>query len=1762
MSTLTVKVNCKATDNFSGYRLFCSYTEKFSLSGEVKNGDSEWLTRPGLAACSILPSANKQQWLGELDLPELAGIEPSIVVQVKAQDGSITHEQVFRLSRETTSIELTSSSGFYPNLLASSHSDRQAIRLRGRVVDFDGQLAIAGQQLLLMAAKEAASDDIVAATKTDAQGYFSLDFKSDVFSRAFIKVANYAPQSIALVNGKLPERVIISVAASAVTVQGGDKEGDCACHTPVPMLPDAEDIINAPEIYTSDLSGGCVVLNKPNRTVEEFDFFGVVRTTEPDIVGFSLPEPQYLLSDQIREFGQYRPHRPGSSIPKAGDAPKGDSQLHGDGASPAPKDPRSPQTAPTKGEPGRPPGRGATLRTDTNPAPGASATTSDGRPQQAGAIGLNKLIDPRILKNISKGRGYTEEIVAEAVKQTEEAMIDAAVAKSLSTVASRALLSASNPLDWDNEPTFYQAATVAHGHILHFKQIWKANGFSLGDLLYSLPLAPGQKRQVAVLDWERREIAARTESLEAEESLAANLTRDRDINEIVSASLKENVVGASLGLSASKGSSQGSSGPGSGDQSALSLVSGSAGGIGGAASVGFQHGSRQATATSLQKIRDRVGQAASAVRSQRSTVVQSVTQGETLRAQTEVIANYNHCHAITVEYFEVLRHFAVQHKLVDVQECLFVPLMMSPFDKQKALRWREPLQRALIDRRLSLAFDALERMEHNYDGADFPATTYAAEPIKQIDGMLRVSFRLVRPGDKDGDEIAPDMTAWAGVAALTGINVIEFFNTHLKNSSNPDKAFLDALGKQIVEELIERVEIYATGSSDKRLPLQLELASEFKNRTPLQIRVRSKGALPANLTRQSIDELEIKIRGLTADSSIEQILPPGTKITLELMQLRYRTENIQHSLVSVGRLSDNLIDKDGVSLPAPISQEELRNPRNEDRERVNTLLRHLHDNIEHYHKAIWLGMDSSRRFMLLDGITAPNASGRSIASVVENRLIGIVGNSLVLPVVPGLQLDPVYRVDPADPVSLLEVYQPLEETAPLLISVPTKGVYAESVMGSCNSCEKKDETRFWRWEESPLPDQPSPIGLLSTDSRQSAAPDLTAKDFAQPIINLQNAPSAPDPSGLAAMMQLIGKGDSFRDLTGLNQNQLNAAAGLDGAFRLAGASGEAAAKAVASIANLQKQKQLSRDGAQIIEAVEAAYSRGSITPEQRNEIIGGYFKGVTAADQTQPSVSMKDYRELMAVSAETGVSSAFNPTTGSFELKPTQPLANTNSTGAGSVSSLAEDTPLLEMNGSLDLSAWKWDVEPLRFDEWSMRKDFEPAADLCREYFFRESSTSIDFTQNPDPDYYVFVPKSAIRDDATCKVQIYFQGNPNKNGVSNPVIKYGLRRWAMENGFILVQVGMKQKPKKTATELTYTRLRHLLLKAWSATCQDLTPEMFGSVDSDESSPDSPILEAILNAADSFKISVLRLSASSYGIVSLGASLGNGGSAIPLSPKATTSSIYAADLRDVVDRVSLLDAYNDSESVQALNRVFKRSSEKIFNYNIFNGPIGEFQSMGIKASERESWYTCITAICCTRILTDFLRYKEISKDASSIKVPQDVLLQLLDAKDNICTVSGGPSGLLPGLPAGLECRFPERGHFHSGFFSTSQPNETKLSEYFKAHKNQVDRLGRGIAKPQTDRSTAWPETTSSTKCSDPVQIGMGAFILHPNPGSDTDFHYHLIGQSQNCAKVHPPDKEHKLIWIEGDSGNAGLFVNSVGLIAHGLFIAEIAHELFN
>lgn len=738
----------------------------------------------------------------------------------------------------------------------------------------------------------------------------------------------------------------------------------------------------------------------------------------------------------------------------------------------------------------------------------------------------------------------------------------------------RSHLTQNNQIDWDDEPTIYQAASIAHGHILHFKQEWVPDGYSIGDIVYSLPLAPGQKKQIAVLDWERRESAANSQSLDYEESLNNTLIRDRDISEVVSATLTENIRGNSKATTSGIGFGLGGAVMGvftGGTFGGLLGISGGKSSSGGSSSQSSQ---RETTANSLQNITDRTMQAASVVRSQRATVVQTVSQGERVQATAESVANYNHCHAITIQYFEVLRHFAVRNRLAGVQECLFVPLQMTPFDLDKCLRWRNSLEKHLFRPELRGAFEAVARIqnekesafENYYDSIGFPRKNYAEQAINSYAGELFMEFFFFNTKDNKIDEDIVSFFTFFGIS-LDGF----------RDRKITDEELAQHVGPRSIEYLLDAFTVETNTGINLRL--DLTLISTFRQNVQLRISLRQNANTRTDISREQIGAINIKLDlsklSSQAADNLKQFQNKYMKIRLNSGNLRYRTDNMAGTLFSGSIDNDIFAGGDGAYLPTPLNREELRNPRGEDVSAANNLIHHLNENLEYYHKCLFFDMTAERRFMLLDGVIAPGkAQGRSVASVVENRVIGIAGNSLILPIAAGYQLDPT--ID--ETFDLFAQYYN-DEPEPMRISIPTKGIYAEAVMGKCNSCEEKDESRFWRWEESPIPDSPNTQILpLNTDTRRADPGNLQAKDFPNPVVNIQNAPNLPDPSGLQKALDLIGNSQVFRDATGLNQSQLNALAAYQKTLDTAQSFGKEAAELAKAATKIQLVKDAQKSG--------------------------------------------------------------------------------------------------------------------------------------------------------------------------------------------------------------------------------------------------------------------------------------------------------------------------------------------------------------------------------------------------------------------------------------------------------------------------------------------------------------------------------------------------------------------------------------------------------
>ncbi|WP_303435586.1 clostripain-related cysteine peptidase [Tenacibaculum sp. 1_MG-2023] len=706
-------------------------------------------------------------------------------------------------------------------------------------------------------------------------------------------------------------------------------------------------------------------------------------------------------------------------------------------------------------------------------------------------------------------------------------------------------VSVENPIDWDDEPTIYQNTTIAHGHLLCFKQQWKAAGYSLGNLLNSLPLAPLQKKQIAVFDWNREETGSRSEIQANEEKLTAQLIRDRAIGEMMNSSLNQSSKGSSSYSGKSSSSSIGASISLPISPSVLVGVSGGhSSNKASAQSSASQNSSRNLSSSASNNLRDSVQQSATSLRSQRSTVIQTVGQGESFNVTTEVVANHNACHFLTMQYFEVLRHTIIEQNLVEVSECLFVPMQMSVFNIDKILRWKNNLKRHLFDRSLVRGFDALERIKDNYKNSELININgiYADETIEDYSGNLRISFEFERPyitaieeAEKEEEYIKRyrlKYKTWFGWISGGLISRIRKRFVPI-NEAEKDKIFEEEFAPDLAREFIDNLSLDAIDKNGNPFSLDADftMVSKYRKGLPLYITVNPR-SIP-NLRRSDIKRVILK-----SNSQVESM----SKIILRSCSINYETTHISNFLVNSLRMNNDIINKDAALFYTPLNSNEKVNPKNEDYRLANNLIEHFNEHLEYYHRMLWTFMDNGRLFNLLDGFIAPNSQGRSVSSVVENSLIGVVGNNLVLKVAPGYNLDPTFRI--SEGFDLLEHYQPLTPPDPFRISVPTRGVYGEAVMGECNSCEYIDESRFWRFNEGPSVDEPTAINPISTDSRRSDPGNLQAKNMETPVINIQNAPSAPDPTGLGAALNLMGKSDIFKDITGLDGTQKSALAQL------------------------------------------------------------------------------------------------------------------------------------------------------------------------------------------------------------------------------------------------------------------------------------------------------------------------------------------------------------------------------------------------------------------------------------------------------------------------------------------------------------------------------------------------------------------------------------------------------------------------------------------
>ncbi|KAH6850677.1 hypothetical protein B0I37DRAFT_428923 [Chaetomium sp. MPI-CAGE-AT-0009] len=383
-------------------------------------------------------------------------------------------------------------------------------------------------------------------------------------------------------------------------------------------------------------------------------------------------------------------------------------------------------------------------------------------------------------------------------------------------------------------------------------------------------------------------------------------------------------------------------------------------------------------------------------------------------------------------------------------------------------------------------------------------------------------------------------------------------------------------------------------------------------------------AAPASVVRRDIHTLKVTSVSETARSLNKSLV----RFILQRLRISYSTTRY-HGLLYNGSVRGDVLDETGATMWTPTTAAEKRNPREEDRFLCQRLMTHLNQNLEFYNRILWYSLDPQRRYLLLDGFhietfkrNGDSDSFRSLSSVVKNSLIAVVGNTMVFPVAPGYKVDQALIVassssssspedgggdeTPPPPESLLDHYKSELMPPPYRLSVPSRGVYSEAIMGQCDSCEKVQPDTSQDWTKFQT-DEPTAVAAVTPPVPTITNYQPTIKDFAPPLVAIQNTPALPDPAaGLRAATELLGKTGLFQDVTGLSANQKNALEALVASQANANAVAQGALGApIASMASmLASQAHNTSNASRIMDAIKSALDSKLITPELASKLAG------------------------------------------------------------------------------------------------------------------------------------------------------------------------------------------------------------------------------------------------------------------------------------------------------------------------------------------------------------------------------------------------------------------------------------------------------------------------------------------------------------------------------------------------------------------------------
>jgi hypothetical protein len=737
-----------------------------------------------------------------------------------------------------------------------------------------------------------------------------------------------------------------------------------------------------------------------------------------------------------------------------------------------------------------------------------------------------------------------------------------------------------------SDETVPMAATLGLGYVLKLSQRWTYQGLALGDLVYSLPLAPGEQQQVAV--FERTDTAAVFESETLSQSQAEQQSALADTSTFATfnSAFDEAASGGSSFVTHSDTSSWGanflvaSGGGGSSDSNG--------------SSNSWMQGQRDSAQNAAQTTHSAAENQASARRTANRTGMRQASSSESEQIITKTITNHNHLHALTMQYWNVQRLYDVRTEVEDLDFVCLVPMQIVRFmPPGQPLTVGDPAtltasRQAVLDRYAAMIkhIDVLATaLPRNFQKGLTTLRQFAGDPSAEVEpygGAAQDVIQFTLNGT-----FVPGEQVWISAVTATGTRVGP---ARLTPPSGfifdlPDNQF------QSQDDLLAAVRLLRNGppipfsgalalppTLDRNQIIGFEITRSFQQidytlgSPSIQNLTQISGLLGGLVEGDWLGDL---FSGATLDVPPVTVHLNPAQLERELGgpmvgQFTAKIEEFDGSGTTIPSGSGETYANDdlfGVTLPPspyPVPALQLAPMlRYNEILTIELMAQHVVRNTTRYSKAVWASLTDEERAILLDEFTigvptngiADASQMIPLLDCVQNKVLGFFGSSMILPfsipqsVTDALNQQPAPEEEeqaqaPAfDPVQIkqsLLAYQQQSFVSPQsIIALPTQGVLGEAVLGHCPSGEKLDMTRFWHWQDSPSDEAPtiSPVTLPTTTP--SIADTLTAPNSLGQLPSLiNNVLSAPasDTSLLKAMGQAAASQKDFDTaLTGQTQ---------------------------------------------------------------------------------------------------------------------------------------------------------------------------------------------------------------------------------------------------------------------------------------------------------------------------------------------------------------------------------------------------------------------------------------------------------------------------------------------------------------------------------------------------------------------------------------------------------------------------------------------------